>query len=391
MRSLLVLLVMLGALLAGGWIGGETLLARGVRNAIASDQRLTAGRIHELREPDRIGVRVAEPKFDDPAADLKTAGDWVDIWVAPTAPNELHLSAAPGTSLTAQGQSIALGAGGLEAEMRFSPTHNLAVSDAALHSDGATLAGAPLIGPIALNAELAGFGADSPPGTGAAYDVRGSISDLSLGPVTAGRLPDAATVKGTGRVWLSGVPMTAGAVAEGRRRESQPHLVGLRGDGIDLTLGDLSARLYARLVADEAGLAKGEIVIDTADSERFVARAVDLGLIPRNAALLANAALKSLGTPAPAAAPVAAPAPSGAVVDAPRAGVSEIERAANSQQRLIPDAGWPAPRNGETRITIAARDGKLWLGPLPLGPAPRLSAPTATKAAPTAPGAKPAG
>lgn len=363
MRSVLVLLVVVAALLAGGWIGGETLLARGARQAIAADPRLGAERVAELRESGRIGVRIMAPRFDDPAQGVAALGDWLDAWVTPTAPNGLRITAAPGTRLTAAQRSIALGAGGLTAEMRFAPTRNLALGTASLSSDGASLDGAPLIGRLSLNAELGRYGADSPPGTGAAYDIIGSLSQIALGALTNGQIPDMASVKGKGRVWLSAVPVTAATIAAGGTGTGQPRLIGLRSDGVDVTLGDLKARLYGRAVADQSGLAMGEIVIDTPDSERFVSRAVDLGLVPGRAALLANAALKSLSVQ-PAATPAQTPIT--------RPIVSEIERTANSHERQVQTPSWPAPQAGETRITLVLRDGRLWLGPLPLGPAPRL-------------------
>lgn len=363
MRSVLVLLVMIAALLVGGWIGGETLLARGARQAIAADPRLATERVAELRESGRIGVRIMAPRFDDPAQGMAASGDWLDAWVTPTAPNGLRINAAPGTQLIAAGRSIALGAGGLAAEMRFSPTRNFALGTASLSSDGASLDGAPLIGPLSLNAELGRYGADSPPGTGAAYDITGSLSEVALGALTNGQIPDIASVKGKGRVWLSAVPVTAATIAAGGASTGQPRLIGLRGDGVDVTMGDLKARLYGRVVADQSGIATGEIVIDTPDSERFVSRAVDLGLVPGKAALLANAALKSLS---------AQPAVTSAQTPTTRTTVSEIERTSNSHERQVQTLSWPAPPAGETRITLALRDGKLWLGPLSLGPAPRL-------------------
>ena len=60
MRRLLVLAVVFVAILAGLWLGGETLLARQLRKAAAQDPGFQIGAVTELRELRRIGVHLTD-------------------------------------------------------------------------------------------------------------------------------------------------------------------------------------------------------------------------------------------------------------------------------------------------------------------------------------------
>lgn len=352
MRTLMLLLLLLGALLAGSWIGGETLLARSARQAIAADPRIEAAAVNELRDTARIGVRIEAPRFADPQ--LTAAGDWLDIWVTPTAPNELHAALAPTTEVAAEGRTLALGPQGAEAALRFSPTHSLALSEAEITARSLTLDGQPALSRLVLNATLGGFGADAPAGAGAAYDLSGAIEGLALPALTDGALTGEAGAAGGGRVWLSAVPLDAGDVTDGQIGAHRVRLVGLRADGVDVTVEGLRARLYGRMLTGEDGLAEGELLIDTADAGTAIDRAAALGLIPGGMVVLAKAALGALSQapepPPPAAGGVQMPA------------------------HVAPEAfAWPMPRAGEVRIPLTFHDGRTLLGPLPVGPAPRLA------------------
>lgn len=390
MRTLLMLAVLIGAVLVGGWIGGETLIARTVREAIASDPRLEAARITQLREPDRIGVRVYAPVAETPRG--RVAMDWLDLFIPPGRPTELHATAAPGARLEAEGRVLTLGATGAQAWAGFSPTHDLALSHARVVAHDLALDGQPVVAGFDVDARLAGFGADAPQATRAAYDLNGEARGVSLAALTQGAVTGEAAAAGAGRVWLDRVPLRAAEVAGAGGLTAPPGLVGLRLDGVTLSLDALSGRVFARLVADEAGLATGEVLVDTADPSGLVAKASELGLLPANAVPLATTLLTGLGTAAaPAAAVDEAPAadetprpaeaarqPGGTSLFAPPPG-EEVDQAAEAADpaalhpALIPQ--WPAPRRGETRLKVTLADGRAFLGPLPIGPAPRLRPP----------------
>lgn len=378
MRSIMVMLVMLAALLVGGWIGGETLIARSANRLIAADPRIESAGVSELREADRIGVRVNAPRFAEAAQDLTVSGDWADVWVKPSAPNEMHLALAPESSLSRFGRSLTLGPEGAEGYVRFSPSRGTSLSEAELTARDVSLDGQPALGGVTAHALLVGLGADSPPGTGAAYTVNGAVTDLSLAALTDGRAEGNLAASGVGRVWLSGLPIRALDAADGQIEAAPPRLTGLRIDGVELTLDDLSARVYGKLVPDENGLAQGEVLIDTADIRAIVQRAADMGMVPEgqvaliSAAISAAAGMAASGT-SPAAAPAAgAPAPDGQ--PAPR----RIRTVTDLPPHVALSAvDWPGPREGERRVPLTFAGGQVSMAGLPLGPAPQIAPPAA--------------
>lgn len=385
MRSIMVMALMLAALLAGGWIGGETLLARSAARMIAADPRIEAAAVREMRDVDRIGVRIEGARFSDPARMLDATGDWLDLWVTPTAPNELHAAVAPATRVEAASRTFGFGQEGAEASLRFSPTRGMALGEARMTATKITLDDKPAIDGITMHANLTGYGADAPAGTGAAYDVNGVLDGLDLGPFSAGRVPGKAGINGAGRVWLSAVPVSAADVAGGEINAARPQLIGLRADGVDLALDDLEARVYGRLVADAEGFASGEVLIDTADARGFIDRAVALGVMPGKLAPLVMTTITAVSTqqapgePGPATGvtsggtPPGGAATSAASASAPARPATTRSVTDMADHIAPPAAAWPTPRKGELRIPLLFRGGRLSLGPIPLGAAPRLS------------------
>ena len=401
MRSILMFLVLLAALLAGGWIGGETLIARSARSLIAADPRIAAEGVAEMREPQRIGVRIDRPRMDDPARRMAASADWMEVWLPPQAPNTLHAALPAGSQLITTGRHLVAGDGGIAAELHFSPTHGLALSEAGLTAGPMTLDGAPALAGLRLDAVLSGYGHDAPPGTGAAYEVTGTAEGIGLGALSGGAMPGEAKLAGRGRLWLSAVPLTAAAVADGGSGRAPARLVGLRSDGVDVTLDALTARVYGRLVGDADGRASGEVLIDTADAEGFLNRAAAVGLLPQGAVPLATAALTGLARGATATAATAAsatPEPAGGGASAgiaqPAAMLTDakagtrgpdgqtyadraVEEADANRAPEGPDASlvrpeWPQPQAGQIRIPLIFKGGTVSLGPVPLGPAPML-------------------
>lgn len=86
--------------------------------------------------------------------------------------------------------------------------------------------------------------------------------------------------------------------------------------------------------ADAEGRAEGELTLSTTDLKPLLQAAANAGLIPKQAVVLAETVAKSLGNRAGAPEPAA-------------------------------DATGP-----ELRLPLKFADGKMHLGPLPLGPAP---------------------
>lgn len=340
MRALLKLLVVLGAILAAAWIGGEMALARKAAALIAEDPQLEAAGVRELRDARRVGVRVEQLALAGPEGAVSLP--WLDLWVPPRRPNQVHATLPSAARLTLDGRPVTVTLQGGAASASFAPANGFALGAARFGASEVALDGRPVAARVEASARLAGFGADAPRGAGAAYDVRAEIAGLSLAALTGGAAAGAVSAAGEGRLWLDRAPARGGSA-------EAPRLVGLRADGVELRLDDLTARLRGRVVADAEGVAQGEVTIDTADAQGFLSRAADLGLLPRMTVPLLTAALGGLsgGVSGPAATAAEAPA-------------------------TRPQAALPPPQDGALRIPIAFRDGRTWLGPLPVGPAPRF-------------------
>lgn len=335
MRAVSKLLVVLGIVVASVWIGGEMLLARKAAALIAADPLMAAASVRELREPRRVGLRVDQLSLATAEGDV--ALPWLELWVPPLRPNEVHATLPPEAEVVIRGNPVTLTSAGAAVSARFSPAHGFALSRARIRAERVALDGQPLAERLDLQMQLSGFGADAPRAAGAAYDITADIARLMLAPLTAGMPSDAAGLSGRGRLWLDRAPARGGST-------TPPRLVGLRMDGMEVRLGDLRAHVWGRVVAAADGRAEGELLVDTADAEAFVARAAEWGLLPPATVPLAAALLAGL-----AATPATQPDGADAAAAAAR----------------VP----PKPA-GQLRIPLGFRAGKLWLGPVPLGAAP---------------------
>ena len=123
-----------------------------------------------------------------------------------------------------------------------------------------------------------------------------------------------------------------------------PQVAGLRIDGAELRLGDLSARAVGQLAADAQGRAQGLVALYTRDANGLIEAGAAAGLIPENARRLAGTMLRAVST-----------------MPLPETASEET-------------ADWPAPAPDELRLPILFSDGRASLGPIPLGPAPQLRA-----------------
>lgn len=334
MRRLLSLTILIAVILGGLWLGGETLLARKLRQVAAADPALAIGSVSELRELRRIGVRLDDLNVTRPAASLTVPG--ADIWVAPTSPAEGRLDLPPQILLDAGRGPMALGLQDADARLRLSLLGGLTLDSAALNAGALTLEDAALAQGLLLDADSASPGPGAPQDTEAAYDLTISLDGFDprqLAPELP--VPGLVGLAAQAQLWLDRAP--------GPRTldpQSRPVLLGLRLDQADLTVGALSARIMGHLQADPQGRAQGQLVLYTPDAEALLQLAADAGWFPEKAVRLASRMLVTLGR-----APIA-------------------EAGANQSMRF------PEPAKGELRLPLTLSDGRMRLGPIPLGPAP---------------------
>ena len=107
MRRMVIGTGLVLALLAGGWLGAETLASNRVAALIAQDPALQAASVSPLRDPRRIGVALSEPSWSDPA--LSISLPWARLFLSPASPLTARLDLPDGAAVTQGGQVMQLG------------------------------------------------------------------------------------------------------------------------------------------------------------------------------------------------------------------------------------------------------------------------------------------
>lgn len=330
MRWLILLPVLLLGALGAAWYGGEAMLARRAERMIADDARITAASVAPQRSLRRIGLALTDVQVETPRG--RAALPRVDLWAAPTAPNAFHATLPQRMTVTLAGRELHLGAETLDGLAAVSPLHGMAVGRVAGTARALTLDGQPLLGSADVDARLAPLGAEAPAGAGAAYDVTLDIEGLTPQGALP-RFPVALaplSAWGGARAYLDRAPAATGG--------TRPQLTALRSTGLTMRAGGIEARLAGQLGRGADGRAQGAVFLYTADLPGLSKLAADLGALPQRMLPLAGTAITTA-----AAMPLTLPAG-------------------------VPTPADPAP--GETRVPLILREGKAWLGPMALGPAP---------------------
>ena len=142
MRGMVIGTGLVLALLAGGWLGAETLASNRVAALIAQDPALQAASVSPLRDPRRIGVALSEPSWSDPA--LSISLPWARLFLSPASPLTARLDLPDGAAVTQGGQVMQLGLSVPVASMALSPLNGMAPNRLDVQARDLTLDGQPL-------------------------------------------------------------------------------------------------------------------------------------------------------------------------------------------------------------------------------------------------------
>lgn len=332
MRTLVILMLLIGGGVAAAWLGGETWLAGKARGMIAADPRIEAASVTPLREFGRIGLGVEGLSMATPEGTAELPA--VDVWAAATSPNQFNAALPPVMTVPLAGALREVAAEGAVLTLRVSPGNDMAISRLAAESGPVAVDGQPLLAALDAEAEMVAMGALAPRSARAAYRLTWRWQDLSpvaLAPAPSALSGRALSGEGTARLFLTG-PLRQDAGAK------PPEVVGLTSDGLTLSFGEQSVRLAGTVTAGEDGRAQGAAFVYTTDPRALTELAGELGIIPPVTAALASTAIEEIAR-------------------------TEVELPAG----IAPP---PAPARGEQRVPVIFRDGKMFLGPLPLGEAP---------------------
>lgn len=323
------------ALLAGGWLGAESMASRQVAALFDADPALQAAAVRPLRDPRALGITVTEPQFRDPAISISLP--WARLSLSPLSPLTTRLDLPEQGQLSAGGRIMDLGLTDPQASLSLAPLSNMAPDRLDLSLGAMTLDGAPLAGGLTVQGRLVDLAPDAPATARAAYDLTLSLRDLSTDGLVRlgldpGPMPGPVSASGPLRIWLDDAPSVTGGAA--------PRLTGWQTEGLSLQAGDIGLRLVGRLSRDDQGRAEGQLALYSTDADAMIAMAAGLGLIPAQAQMLL------------------------------RAGLSQLSRAPMDQG--LPGPVFPDPAEGELRLPITMRDGQLSLGGVSIGAAPLL-------------------
>lgn len=343
MKKLLIGLAILAILLTGAWYGAETWLSRVARDALAGQPEISA-EVTPLRQPGRLGLHLQNIEIAGAQAASMTG---LDGYVRLRSPATLTIDLPEVVSLApanAAPSELVLTDG--RAEVTLSPTRGLAVRYAGVSGHDLVVNGAALFDSLNATATLTHMGGAAPDGSAAAYRV-----DLAGDGLVVGALPETLDILGAVQVWLNAVPDRA--ALDGSAALPQP--TGLQTQALVFTLGDMTARLAGRVEADAEGLATGQAAIYTSDGPAFIQASVEAGILPQD---LANPLL-AVVTAAAGEPATAEPEP--------------VEQRIDSEILASEAVTLPRAKPGEIRLPLFMQDGIIRLGPVPLGPAPRIS------------------
>ncbi|MFV0294045.1 MAG: DUF2125 domain-containing protein [Paracoccus sp. (in: a-proteobacteria)] len=358
MKKLLIWLAGIVLILGALWYWAETWLSNRTREAIAANDQLRIASIVPLRNPTRIGLHMEALDTGDDKNGL-SAQD-LDIYVPVYQPNALTINLPRHMTIHQSGalHELNMDKGILRASFSPSPAltlHRVRLEMRNFGIDGVT----PLFESADAKAKLIHMGVAAPDGSAAAYAI-----DLNMNRLAAGTLKDRINIVGLAQIWLSSIP--GKAVLDGQ--VPPPHLTGIQTSGIDFRMGGMHARLISRITADENGFAEGEAALYTDDARAFIDAAIEAGLIPQRAAMMVGALLKNLSDTRIASDNGQTDNDRGASrTHSDKAGTAKTETNSVDDVVSLPPAG-----PGQVRLPIILKDGKIRLGPIPLGPAPRL-------------------
>lgn len=326
MRRLMISVLLLLALVSALWLGAGLWAQRALSGALmAPGAPLSARAVTLGGWPGAIALRLEAPRWSGPHGQSWQAPR-ADLRAALSAPNRLRLTLPPTQSLHWAGLSTPLLSREMALEARLAPETSLRLSRAILDAAGLRL------GEI-LRAERVQARLAQPEGGHLTFDLTanrlGSALPEDLLPVAAREVlaGDRAELNLSGHADLD-APLD---------RHSLETPAGLR--ALMIEAGQLDwpggqIRAQGRLQADAAGLAEGRITLRLRGWRALLPILVETGAVQ------------------PGLLPT-------------------IETAAQRLARPDPEAG----PDGVLELPLVFRGGRVTLGPFPLGPAPRLSAP----------------
>lgn len=339
MRKLLVLLLIGTGLWSGYWFAGSTAIRQGAEDwfAGAASQGIQAEKtaLSVVGFPNRFDLKLEGVSLRDPVSGAGWQAPFAEVYAMTWKPWHIIAALPPEQVIRLPDQEVLLNADGLRASLRARPATDLPLA-AVIVESGPLTATSSLGWTVGATRTVASISADEQvPGAGDipnAYVLSLDIADLVPDPTATSRIvAEAGLPAGIARVkWLATATLTA--PLDRFAGETNPRLAALDLTDSLISWGELSAVAKGRIEPDEQGFAAGRIEISVTNWQPMVP------------ALIAAGAIKP-----------------------ELAQTFENMLAALAMQTGDPNV---------LKLPLILADGRVSLGPLPLGEAPRLSGPT---------------
>ena len=326
MRVLLWIATLLVVAWSGYWFVGKSAVDRGVeaflQSATAQGLEIDQAGYSVAGFPNRFDLTVTRPDVFDRRSEIRWQAPFVQVFSLSYRPWHVIAAFAPTQTLRTPAEDITLQSGKLQASVVVAPNTTLALERSTLVGDA--LRAESSLGWV-LAADTLRFSTRADPSRANAYDIGLELLGLSPDPALSARLPDLPPQIAVARLDANA---TLTAPLDRFASQTRPDITALSLREALLTWGDLSAFAKGDLTVKD-GLLEGRIDIRVTGWRNLVAMAASLGLIK------------------PEIAPTAA----------------------NMMQAIAASSGDP----DVLEMPLIFRDGQMLLGPLPLGPAPRLN------------------
>ncbi|WP_170295243.1 DUF2125 domain-containing protein [Paracoccus aestuariivivens] len=339
MRGFIILLAILAVFFGGIWFGIQSFMAREIGRLAEAGTGFTVGSITKLSDPSRIGVHLTEPRIVTPNGSLSLPEAYFSV--GPLSPTTATLTLPATATLDLGTGPHELGMADPKASVHFMAFSGLAPGRAVIRTGPLTLDGQPLAASLEVDTKLGELAQDMPQGSQAVYDLTFDLAGLNPAalPQIAGlaerfSISDPVAFQGSGKIWLDALP-----TSKALQTPPTPLPTGLQIDSADLKIGTVGARLIGRLEADETGRAKGALALYTSDAQALLQTAADAGMIPQSVVMI---------------------------------GRTMIRTVSSLSMEPAPNISFPEPQAGELRLPITFAEGRMRLGPIPIGQAPLL-------------------
>jgi hypothetical protein len=326
MRWLLGVVIAAAVLWGGWWFAASTAMERG---AVAAFDAMTARGLVATRSdlsvrgfPNRLDLTLTDPAVSNPATGLGYRAEFFQLYTLTWRPWHVIAAFAPEQRVTTPGGDAVLTSTRMQASLVLQPDTALGLDRMALAGDAVTLSVPAPENEVRIGAETVRFATRLDPTRDNTHEIGLDIAGLDAGlPPGTGLPPRAERLRIVAFAGFS-APLDRFA------GETRPELLRLDLSEMSLIWGDFQLTADGALTVDAGGFAEGRISIRLDNWETALSAATAIGLVR------------------PEIAPTWA----------------ELGR------RLAEASG--DPRQIDLPLTIAG--GRMSLGPLPLGPAPRL-------------------